>query len=86
MASLHRYIITRDFERPDGVKGRQCWTGKTWVQDIEQVKVFHDYVQARVVKRYLDFAVKRDLRLRIPGLKIMQCDIRQLLFTDFPDR
>lgn len=86
MASLHRYIITCDFERHDGAKGRQCWTGTTWSQDIEQVKVFHEYVQARVVKRYLDFAVKRDLRLRIPGLKIMQCDIRQLLFTDFPDR
>lgn len=83
---MKRYIITRDFERPDGVKGRQCWTGKTWVQDLNHVKVFHGYVEARVAKRHLDFSTKRDMRLRVPGLKIMRCDIRQLLPTDFPGK
>lgn len=84
--SLDRYIITRDFELSDGRKGRQCWTGEVWSQEMEQVRVYHNYVYARVVKLNLDEATQRNPKLRVPGLKIMKCDIRKLLPTDLPNK
>lgn len=83
---IFRYIITRDYELPDGKKGRQCWTGFRWSKEIKEALVYHSYPHARRSKYWLDEAVRKNPKTRVPGLKIMQCDIRQLLPTDLPEK
>lgn len=84
--STKRFIITRDYTLPNGNTGKQCWTGKAWSQEIEHAHVYHSIIEAIVVKHRLDFSTKRNLRLRKPGLKIMECDVRQILPEDLPGR